>query len=304
MDFIFKFGVHYYESDPGSFLTNLLLTVLGSFFGLLGALYIDALVKRHAKNKEIEKLHEEFTDRLGYLKILIQEVLKSVEQQNKICEGFWKSIEEDPHEIQFLKVVSSNDTKRILNLESQNSFLAFRHFFEHDENWLKDLRSMNTSIDFIDSYFPEIDRIFKSYLKAIYQFSLDYKSYLDELPTVMAKELTKMKREIENYNKDPRYIFLNENVLQYHKLINQGKRLKAFDTEFLEPLLIRTLEHYINEPFADPILDMCKKARVKLNDLKLDALGTAEEFKNLPSLTEKSVNSLKELIQKIEQKLS
>lgn len=301
MDFIFKFGEHYYESDPGGFWPSLILTLLGSFLGFLGALYIDRLVKKRTRIKEQEKLYAEFADRLEYLNILIQEVLNAVDQQHKVCEPFWKSIEEDPHEIHYLKIISSNDTKRILNLDSQNSFLAFRHFFEHDERWLKDLRNLNNCVDFIDSYFPEIDRIFKSYHKGIYQFSLDYKSYVDELPTLMARELARIKRDIKNYKEDPRFIFLEESVLQYHKLIEEGRRLKAFDTEFLEPLLMTTLKHFPNEPFAEPVMDMCKRARVKLNDLKRHSLGTAEEFKSLPSQIENSVNSLKELIKKIEQ---
>lgn len=299
MDIIFKFGEHYYESESSIWL-SFLLTLLGSFLGFMTALYFDRKARRRTKEKEQQKQETDYADRLNYLKILLKEVVKDVEQQDKVNEEFWKSIENDPYELQYLKVLSSNDTKRILNLNLQNTFLAFRHFFEKDENWLDDLRKMNSSVDFIDSYFPEIDRIFKSYQKGIYEFSLQYKSYVDNLPDFMARELTQIKRDIQNYKEDPRFIFLNDSVLKYHELIEQKKRLKAFDTEFLEPLLMTTLKNFSDQPFAEPVMDMCKKARVKLNDIKVDAIGTAEEFKGLPSQLESSVNFLKSLIEKIE----
>lgn len=299
MDFIFKFGEHYYESDGNNWL-SLLLTLVGSFLGFMTALYLDRRARRRTKEKEQLKLELDYSDLLKYLKILLTEVIKAVEQQQKVNEEFWKEIEKDPHEIQYLKILSSNDTKRVLNLNLQNTFLAFRHFFETNEDWLGDLKRMNSSVDFIDSYFPEINRIFKSYQKGIYEFSLQYKSYVDNLPDFMAGELTRMKHDPENFKRDPRFIFLNKSVLKYHELIEKKKRLKAFDIEFLEPILLTTLEHFSDQPFAEPVMDICKKARVKLNDIRTDALGTAEEFKSLPSKIESSVNSLKALIEKIE----
>ena len=51
MNIIFKCGEHYYEAGESGTFLSVILTFLGAFLGLLGALWIDRRVKRREKNK-------------------------------------------------------------------------------------------------------------------------------------------------------------------------------------------------------------------------------------------------------------
>lgn len=313
MDIVFKIGEHYYEGGFDSPLINLLLTVLGSLLGFWTALYFDRKARRADAEKEIERQKEEKTkedeksskelrDRLLYVQSLVDEVVKTLDQQGQKCKEFITSIENDPYEFQFLKVLASNDTKRILDLDSQSTFHAYRFFFQQDAEWFKKYREFNTAVDFIDAHLDEMLRIFKSYLDGVYRLSSEYKQIVDNLPDFISRILMNFENSVPNYGQDTRYIFLLNSTKNYRTLADNRAKLKDFDDKFLSPLLLGILQRFEKEPFAEPILDMTKKARVKLNDIKIDAIGTAEEFKTLPNRLKNSIETFKKISEQIQSK--
>jgi len=311
MDIVFKFGEHYYEGSPDSTLFDFLFTLLGSFLGFATALYFDRKARREdaqkelerqksEKKKEDEKFKNELRDRLLYVKSLADEVVRILEQQDQKCKEFISSIEADPYEFQFLKILATNDTKRILGLDSQSTFYAYRFFFQKDNDWLKRYREFNNSVDFVDRHISEMQRVFRSYLDSIYKLQSEFKQIVDHLPDFMCGVMMKFENEVPNFRQDNRYRFLSTSVKNYRELADNRGKLKDFDDKFLEPLLLGIIGNHEGEYFAEPILDMAKKARVKLNDIKIDALGTSEEFKTLPDRLKNSIDVFKRFSEEIQ----
>lgn len=258
--------------------------------------------QKDEKTKEDEKSSKELRDRLLYVQSLVDEVVKTLDQQGQKCKEFITSIENDPYEFQFLKILASNDTKRILDLDSQSTFHAYRFFFQQDAEWFKKYREFNTAVDFIDAHLDEMLRIFKSYLDGVYRLSSEYKQIVDNLPDFISRILMNFENNVPNYGQDTRYIFLLNSTKNYRTLADNRAKLKDFDDKFLSPLLLGILQRFEKEPFAEPILDMTKKARVKLNDIKVDAIGTAEEFKTLPNRLINSIETFKKISEQIQSK--
>lgn len=311
MDIVFKFGEHYYEAGPDNTVFDFVLTILGSLLGFATALYFDRMARRNDAKKEIERQKgdkdkedekniNELRDRLIYIQSLVDEVVNTLDKQNEKRTEFINAIEKEPYEFQFLKILASNDTKRILNLDSQSTFYAYRFFFKDNADWVKKYKKFNSSVDFIDGHLEEMQRVFKSYLDGIYKLQSEYKQIVDNLPNFICGVMMKFENDVPNYKDDIRYKFLSQSVKNYRALADNSAKIKAFDDQFLEPLLLGILGNFEKESFSEPILDMAKKARVKLNDIKVDAVGICDEFKTLPDRLKNSIETLKRFSEEIQ----
>lgn len=63
----------------------------------------------------------------------------------------------------------------------------------------------------------------------------------------------------------------------------KGVNIVEYDKQFLEPLLQETLSKYKYEPFSDSLMVMAKQGRVKLNDIRVNAIDTSESFDEIPN---------------------
>jgi hypothetical protein len=293
----FNFGEHYYNS--GSFLSDLLIAIIGGFIGLGTALYIYYIQNKRDKQKEIEKQNKELLDVLTYFRELLLGVVSTIEKQNEKSTEFSEAVKASPHEIQQLKIIASKETERIHNMDSLKIFHAFRHKFSKEKDWIKDFKKLYTALDFIDGHLKEIVTVFENYRDSNYKRLIEIKSIIDSIPTYMANEMLEIRRSIPDYKDDERYKFLNESILQYHKLVDKKAKFIEFNSDFMDSVLKDVVDKYKFEPFATPIANKCKRARVLMTDVKIDSDDTADSIGDSPNLLKDSKEELERIIKRL-----
>jgi len=110
-----------------------------------------------------------------------------------------------------------------------------------------------------------------------------------------------IKRTVADYKKDSRYIFLEESIMKYRTLADSHAKIADYDKKFLEPVLHEIINKYQLEFFGSRIMDMCKKARVLLNDIVVDSIDTADSILSSPHRLEDSKNYLIKISKKMGQ---
>jgi len=293
----FNFGEHYYAGS--SILTDLLVTIVGGIIGFGTALWFYYKRNQRDKAKELQEVDSEFDDTLKYLKLLIDGVITTIEKQNKNSIQFGEKVKANPVEIEHLMVIASQDIDRLHSMDSSKVFLTYRHRFSGQHEWLKDFRDLYNHLDFIQGHLKETVSIFKNYQKGTYDQLMKFKAIVDNLPDVMSDTELEIKRTVADYKKDGRYIFLGDSIMKYRVLADNHAKMGDYNSRFLEPVLLETIKTYQMEFFGPRIMDMCKKARVVLNDIVTDSNNSADLILNSPKLLENSKAYLVEFSKKI-----
>jgi hypothetical protein len=292
----FNFGEHYYEGS--SIWMDLLVTIIGGAIGFGTALLFYYQQNQRDKRKEIESIDAEFKDTLSYIKLLIDGIVKTIEQQNIKSVEFAEKVKLNPVEMEHLMIVAGQDTERFHSIDSSKVFLTFRHKFLGKNDGVN-FQTLYGHIDFIHGHLKEIVSVFKNYQKGTYDQLMKFKSIVDNLPDVMSDMGLEIIRTVPDYKKDERFIFLENSIMKYRELADNHGKIADYDAKFLDPVLREVIAKYQLTFFGPRIMDMCKKARVLLNDMVVDSNDTADTILSSPGLLEKSKNYLIEVSKKI-----
>ncbi len=283
-----------------TFCADLLVTIIGGFLGFGLALLLYYFQTKRDKKKEQQRIDTEFKDMLAYFKQQIDGVIDTITRQNTKSKEFVAKIRGNPTEVQALPIIASKELDRIHNSDSIKIFHAFRNTFKNKTTWVKDFNDLFHNLDYVDGNLKELMAGYNEYWKMVYEKQLRIKDIVDELPDYMTGCILELKKEDkENYTNDPRFAFLNAWILKYRELADGGQSIETFNQQFLGPLLKDTLDHYDIEFFGEPIMKMCKKARVLLNDIRMDSLRTSDDLERSQEQLEKSIEVLKQVSKKL-----
>jgi hypothetical protein len=303
MNINFNFGEHFHYGDS-SFWIDLFIAIFGGLIGFGTALFFYYRQNKRDKEKDIADSDKELKDVLRYFQLLITGTIKTIELQNVKSLEFSSEINKTPTEIQYFTVVASKDTDRLHVIDSLRIFLAFRHIFSGEPNWLKDFRNLYNHLDFVDGHLKETVKLFENYRESIYRSLMAFKKAVDGLPDIMSDMSLTIEKEGGDFKTDPRHGFLLESIRRYRTLADSHAQIADFNSKFLEPVLTETVARYQHEFFGPLIMDTCKKARVLLNDIVIDALDTAGSFKKSPEMLEDSKKFLQAVADQISEKLA
>lgn len=302
MDINFNFGEHFHQGDS-SFWVDLFITIVGGLIGFGTALYFYYKQNKKDKKKDIDDSNKEIKDVLKYFQLLLDGTVDTIVKQNVKSMEFGNEIKATPTEIQYLTVIASKDTDRLHVIDPLQIFLAFRHMFSKETNWLKDFRNLYNHLDFIDGHLKETVKMFVNYRDSTYKSLMAFKSIVDDLPDVMSDMTLKIEKEVVDFKNDERHKFLMDSIMRYRDLADNHAKIADYNSKFMEPLLTETVKKYQHEFFGPRIMDMCKKARVLLNDIVVDALDTASSFEKSPEMLEDSKKYLVEISGRIKKML-
>lgn len=282
----FNFGEHYYEG--ASIWTDLAVTIFGGIIGFGTALWFYYRQNQRDKAKEIKETDQEFKDTLNYLKLLIDGVVTTIEQQSKKSIEFVEKVKANPVEIEYLMIIAGQDIERLHSIDPSKVFLTFRHRFSKEDNWLKDFQKLYNHLDFIQGHRKENITIFRKYQEGIYKQLIRFKTIVDNIPDTMFDMSLEIKRTVADYKNDERYLFLEESIMKYRVLADNDSKIAEYDNKFLRPIIEDTIKKYQLEFFGPRIIYMCKKAIVLLNDIIVDSNETADSILTSPRQLENS----------------
>lgn len=299
MNINFRFGEHYYYSEENSFFLQVLVAFLGAFFAFGFSLFLYYRRTIKDREKEIQKKSHLEKDLLLYFNELIISILKSFKDQQKLVEDFIKEQDNNLTKLCGLNRIASNDFLRIKNIDNKDLFEAWVNCF-NDESKIEDYKKIRSALDFLEGTIAEIERIYSFNNTECHAYLLEVKRIIDEIPD----KLFIIARDVASDLGDKRweneyYVFVDSQIKIYRDLVDNSANFEEYNSEFLYPLLTAYIDKYDNKPYARDIAILCKRARVRLGDVRANMKTTIEEFKKLPKRTIKSIKTLEKTIEKI-----
>jgi len=185
MDINLLFGESYFENNS-QFFCDLLISFLGAFLGFLLALLSNKWIeKRHIKRLDKERAIERF-ESMKHLETLIISVLSQINQQMKHYAEYANKIKGKPLEIHLTVCVSSDEIKRIQNLNKQYIISSFLFYYPTDRNVISDLF---TYIDFAELRLNESFSENRRHIDYIYRDQLIIQENAENISTIFSINL-------------------------------------------------------------------------------------------------------------------
>ncbi|MBC8319088.1 MAG: hypothetical protein ISR55_10560 [Bacteroidetes bacterium] len=284
---------------PDSIWVELIIIIIGALIGgLLGfisAYFILKIQFTKTRNLEIKRKYEENEDKLQYFKLLLKGVVEHVEKRFVELDEYIENQQKYIYEPELFKFSVNNDLERIKSLDVIGLFESYRQFYKPKNiNWIKDYKKLNASLDFIEMALKELLRIYEVNTIECVSILKDVKYLVEHTAdriSIINTENAKILKE--NRFNDIAYSEINKYLSIYMKLIKENANLTHMNEEFLNPLNKLMVTKLSNEPFSTEISILTKKARTKLNDIKVDMEKTILELKKVPSITMESISLIK-----------
>ena len=136
------YDIETFVGESNSFWISLLVTIIGTLLGFLGAFYLSKWTDRKQINKEKQQKIDRYKDRLKYLSQLRETSLKILKDQLDNFDELANDIMQDPTEQHFLKVLASNDLQRLQNMDTEEVFHAYHLIIPENEDKIKDYKNI------------------------------------------------------------------------------------------------------------------------------------------------------------------
>jgi hypothetical protein len=289
---VYLFGEQYFQNQEQSLFAKILIAFVGAFFGFGFSLSIYYLKTRQDKRKEEKERISRLKNVLIYYGELISSIIKSFNQELVEIDDFLAKQRKNLSDILILRIVSTNDFIRLRSIDSKGIFEAWSHFFK-EADAIHKYKQANSSSDFLDGTLDEIKRMSRSNMEECFKRLLVVKEIIDHIPDRLSSIAMNLQFELKDERfKSEVYVFINSHIQKYLALIKEESNFRRTEAEFIKPLLEGFVAKYKEYPFADEIIILCKKVRVKLNDVEREMEATLSEFQKVRERTKKSLERL------------
>lgn len=299
MDIVFQFGEYYTESENSSFWPQIFVEFVSAAFGFGFALWLFYLqIKKDRKKAEKQKL-DSYKDLLSYYKELLKSSITTFNTQLDDLDDYIKRQEANMFNLEPIKFNVTNDFLRIKNIDNKGVFEAWTTLFS-DEDTIKLYKNNNARTDFLEKHFLEIERMHKENTKHNYDLLSEVRNIINHIPDLLSMMYRQLRNDLgELKETDKEYGIIHEFICKYTDLVQNQASLEETNKDFLYPLLNVYLE---NSTFynSDEILMLCKKARVKLNNIREEQKQSIEKYREIRPDTEKHIQELEKTIKKID----
>lgn len=303
---IFRFGEHYYQEPVNSFLVSLFIALIGSFLGILGALYVyRTSIKKDERNK-LKKTQINFINRLKYFNLLIENIINNTNKQVDNYLRLAKTINESPYDYHLINLIAFNDITRIDQMDSEEIFRAYLYLFgEEDEN-IKDYKNIYSSIDFLDERLKQQINSQEKHISFIHKDQTIVKDLINGLSGDIETILFRRRREIndeETYINDSVVKNLNKFLNKYRSLVKEKAKLFQYETEFSKPLKESLLNDFKNYNFTDFLVNKSDKVAVLLEHIRFNSICYAKDVDRIKEQVKEPIEKLSERNKQIEKKI-
>lgn len=299
MDIIFQFGEYYSERDNPSFLYQSWIEFVGAFLGFGFALLIFYIGIRCDRKKGEKQKRDSYKDLLSYYKELLKSCIHAFNERLVSLDDYILRQEANILELESLNLSVTNDFLRIKNIDSKGVFEAWTTLFS-DEDTIKQYKNNNARTDFLEKHFLEIERMHKENTKHTYDLLSEVRNIIDHIPDTLAMMSRHLRNVLGEQRKtDLQYGTIEDFIRKYIDLVEEKASFEKINQDFLSPLLevYLTNNAYYN---SDEIIMLCKKARVKLNNIKEEQKQSIEKYREIRPDTEKHIQELENTIKKID----
>lgn len=227
---MFKIGNFYYPDGGGAFWENLFVAVIGAFVGFGGALLIFWIGIRKNRKEDQHKADIYLINRLEFLCLLLEGVLKNSKLQIENYIKQAKEINRNPYKICPVSILASNQIPRLQAIDSQDLYIGFRYLFE-DTAKVRDLyNQFFYQIDFLEK---SLDQLMQASINNIKGIAIDQET--------MRVSVNRLYSDFPRYFKDQKLKpLLLEQLVEFNSYIGTGELdIKKFHEKFLIPLFLK-----------------------------------------------------------------
>lgn len=281
-------------------LTDIFVNFLGAFFGfgLSLLIYFHQIKRERSKDASTEK--DNMINLLKYYRELIKKFKTTTNENLNLLSTYITKQEKTLSNPQVLPRKPSNDFVRLINVDNKGVFQAWNTIFNNSDN-VKDYQKTNSAIDVLEGVVVEIHRMHKNVIERSVANLNEIKTTIELIPDKLSTTSFEVAKTLKDQRfDDPFYKFIDTNIMNYHKMISEGAHISTFMTDFIKPLLIGLHKDFAGQPNVLEIMMLCKKSRVKYNEVETDIKNMLEEYKLIPTKITAANNTLDESISKLE----
>ncbi|MDR7127688.1 hypothetical protein J2X69_000016 [Algoriphagus sp. 4150] len=266
-------------NEASSFWVSLLVTVIGTLLGFLGAFLIYNRADRKEVYKENKAKEDRYKDRLKYLSQLVDDSLLMLSNQLDNFEELANDISQYPTEQHKLKIKASDNLKRLQNMDTEEVFHAYHLVIPESDEKIKNYKNIYNCIDFL---YLRLEQAIDSADKTVnftYRDQMFIKEKIDYLSSVIYLKINDLNKDP---SKDPDfYSFLIHSHREYMKLVEGSSNIGNYEKDFLVPFGEDLRNRFLNHSFFNELIDLTSKALVRFNHMKVNASLFSSELKGL-----------------------
>ena len=291
-----------YEGANDTFTSSifqLILTFLGAFLGFGFSLWLYYKQNKREKKKEENKKKRHYIDLLKYYRELLLSIVGAYEKQLILIDEFIPKQEKNLTILVPLNQVATEDFTRLKNIDNRGTFEAWIDTFKTGDT-IKQYKNTNSALDFLEGTRLEIDRIYRTNTKHCYEQLMQAKQIIDHIPDRLASIAHQMAQELgESRWQNDIYKTIDSYFKVYTELTSNIADFEEINEKYLAPLLKIFLTEYSDFLYSDEITMLCKKARVKLQDVRFEMENLIQELEKMRERTSKSLSVVNSAIERI-----
>jgi hypothetical protein len=299
MTFDFYTGDNYFQTDGGSFWTDLAVNCLGAFVGFT----LSLLIYRHQIKRDNRKQEEEkqstYKAQLVYFAAVAETFIKDAKQQFILMNDYIKEQAKEPTDLKTLRKVPTYDFTRLLNNDNKDVLESWMKNVSDKDN-ITQYRSATGAIDKVEAIVQELHRVYHLRITTNYDKLFEVKTMVDHLPDRLSSIGLELFNSLgEQRHKDPFYLMVNKQIGIYSQLVESQSTLKGFMDKLVEPTLNEFYLNYTANKYTDEIATLCKKARVKFHEVEEDMTNLGKELVTFNDKIAPFISTVENFISKV-----
>lgn len=287
-------------NDSNSFWLNLLVTVLGTTLGFLGAFYLTKLTDKKQQKKETQQKFDLYKDRLTYMTQLIETCIDIIKRQIEKFEKFATEIDKTPTEQHLLELLASNDLQRLQTMDTEEAFHAYHLIIPESHDKISDYKDIYSSIDFLYLRLKQAIDSADKHVNFIHRDQLYIKEKIENLSIEVIKWLKQIEVDRPNdFAEISEYKFLILYHNKYQVLIKSRALISAIETDFLIPFRDELRIHYNQTPFFHELNLLMTQTSIKFDHIRINSQAFSSDIAGLRKELSKSLEKLEKINTKI-----
>lgn len=286
------------------FLSDIIITIIGSVIGILGSLYIFRIQIRHDKNQEGESATKEDLQNCRYFSNSISQIIKISEEQAIGIKELVEKIRANPqNQNATMKINAKFEISRFVNNNEMHKFYhSYLSLTKNEKDSIVEFSNIKKSIDSLYILFIQLLEGFEKSRDFDYERRKEHSKIYEHIKTSLVKICDKSQSNatIKRFADELFIPLLIKHEKEFIKFENRSN-ISFIQNEFIEPLknyVIQNKLYDIDFSFFD-FADLLRQITLMHSDINEQNLHQALLLENDYNLIFKILSGLNENSKKL-----
>jgi hypothetical protein len=273
----------------------LLDKLLPSLIGAGTALFVFYLTTKRDKKKEQKKKEDDRSDKVIYLKSLLDNIINVTKQQRDNLVEHIEKVRQNSVDFQLMTFVPLTDfTRAIETLSKEDYYSAFNKIYKEKINSSKTYNSIISNVDYLHAQFVEVPEILRKSQQFDFERKLQYKELVDKTINMTGNILFQLRQ-----NMPPVFQAMDNILLEFMEGLNNHADITYYNNEFVIKMNDFLVNYMLTPGIQVPneiliLAENTRNAKQLYSIIIKSNLEVADDIENINKLVN---NSLDETIQ-------